>query len=127
MKTIINLDDLVKVQNKAEKFIFGLSYDEGVTPSFETFNYFEVIQDRLTLRYSYSILEESKLEDIYFKFKNFISSNGYSPKLVENEDDIYEVDSLTSAMTLGELFARFELVHRLLKELVEINTRLEDL
>lgn len=105
------MESLFQQLESIETFVFGLSYGE-LPASFRTRNYFEVVQDNYNKLYFYTILDNSKLEEIYEKFSKYLDDNNI-PKHHMVLDDVYDTDSLSSALSLGELFGKLELVYRM--------------
>ena len=104
------MENLFQQLESMETFVFGLSYGE-LPASFRTRNYFEVVQDNYSKFYFYTILDDSKLEEIYEKFSEYLDDNNI-PKQHIALDDVYDTNSLSSALSLGELFGKLELVYR---------------
>ena len=119
---------LIKLlQEEQEEFIFGLS-NETDTPKIDTNNFFEIIRDKNTGRYYYTIDLDTYRRDefkeicmyIYDEFLRFVIDGFENESLcsiASNLDHIYDVDSLTSAPTLKELFIRFMYVYKTFEDL----------
>jgi hypothetical protein len=119
---------LIKLlQEEQEEFIFGLS-NETDAPKIDTNNFFEIIRDKNTGRYYYTIDLDTYRRDefkeicmyIYDEFLRFVIDGFENESLcsiASNLDHIYDVDSLTSAPTLKELFIRFMYVYKTFEDL----------
>ena len=120
---------LLKVlQEEQEEFIFGLS-DNNEKSTIETNNYFEIIRDKNTGRYYYTIdIDTEKTKEIKEKllniYKEFVKlvindfENVSFVATISNLNHIYDIDALTSANSLDELFIRFMYVIMSIEDLL---------
>jgi hypothetical protein len=107
---------LINIQQQREEFIFGIS-DDNETSDINNDNWFIVIKNKEDNQYYYVLLEEDyeHLDIAMEKFTDFMYN-----RICEGKEDFtkflhfsdaYDINSLTSAPTLNELFARFCLVY----------------
>lgn len=90
--------------------VLALSKDTKDT-SFETDNYFIIVQDKKTLVYYYTFLTD-ELSDVINAMEEFQARHFFKQKNFEL-DSIYNITSLTSATSLEELMYKFELVFKI--------------
>lgn len=126
---------IATLRERRDTLVFALS-NETDKPSFESINYFEVVQDKSDGRYYYTIIEDDDFDigDLYAKFTEFVCNLAMQGKCDVNKvhpitlENIYDVDSLTSANTLEELYSRFRytLKDEVFEKLLSVINDIED-